>query len=70
MLLGQRTSDLLLDITDIVRSFLADPGSNHGLVVGSLSGSRAGLFTLKEGTIAPGVVARVTFHLAGFLGAV
>lgn len=49
-----------VDISEHVRYLLGHPSDNFGLAVGSLSGQRLGVFTLKHGVLGPGVVARVT----------
>jgi len=49
-----------VDISEHVGYLLEHPSENFGLAVGSLTGQRLGIFTLKQGVIAPGVVARVT----------
>jgi hypothetical protein len=53
---------VLRDITEIVRGWMAAPQSNHGLIVGSLTGVRDGLFTVKAGVLGEGVVARLIVH--------
>ena len=50
------------DITGIVRGWFADPQSNHGLILGSLTGERDGVFTVKSGVLGDGVVARLIVH--------
>jgi hypothetical protein len=42
---------IVVDVTPIIRSFLAAPSTNHGLVIGSLNGMREGDFTLKSGRL-------------------
>jgi len=37
-----------MDITTIVRGWVANPSSNHGLVIGSLTGPEVGTVTLKD----------------------
>lgn len=53
---------VMRDVTDIVRGYLETPQSNHGLVLGSLTGSRDGLFTLKPDVLGKGVVARLILN--------
>jgi hypothetical protein len=53
---------VLRDVTTIVRSYLDESASNHGLILGSLTGERDGLFTLKTGVLSEGVVARLILH--------
>ena len=48
-----------IDITPIVKGFLANPNSNHGLVLGSLSNARDGLFDVKS---ANGRLATITYY--------
>jgi len=50
------------DISEIVRNYLSTPSSNHGLVIGSLSGSRDGRFTIASDVLGQGTVARLIFH--------
>ncbi len=52
-----------LNIGGAVRHLLNNRESNYGLVVGSLTGGRHGLFDLKRGKLAAGVDARVTYSL-------
>jgi hypothetical protein len=53
---------VVLDVTDIVRAYLDDPASNHGLIIGSLTGIRDGRFTVKTGVLGRDAMARVIFH--------
>jgi hypothetical protein len=53
---------VVLDVTDIVRSYLDDPASNHGLIIGSLTDIRDGRFTVKTGVLGRDAMARVIFH--------
>jgi len=57
---GERRK-LLLDITDIVKGWIANPGTNHGLIIGSLTGNKEGEFSLRNDVLGAGVVAKVTF---------
>ncbi len=52
---------VVVDITDIVKAWIASPSSNHGIVVGSLGGSKAGDFTMRSDVLGGGKVATVTF---------
>jgi hypothetical protein len=61
VLLGENRR-VLRDVTDIVRGYLANPQSNHGLVLGSLRGLREGLFTVQTGVLAEGIVAQLIIH--------
>lgn len=45
-----------------MQGYLDNPESNHGLILGSLTGVRNGLFTLKTGVLGEGVVARLIVH--------
>jgi hypothetical protein len=56
---------MMLDITEIVKSYLETPSQNHGLVIGSLTGDRNGLFSIKSNALAPRIVARVVFLHGG-----
>jgi hypothetical protein len=56
---------VLFDVSEIVERYLKDPGSNHGLIMGSLTGARTGLFTVKDNVVGPNVVAKVNFHYDG-----
>jgi hypothetical protein len=51
-----------MDITDIVRGWMNQPSSNHGLVVGSLTGPEVGTVTLKETIPDSEAAIRVTFY--------
>ncbi len=48
-----------LDITQIVRNTLESPAGNHGIVLGSLTNERFGVFDLKTGVFGATIVARV-----------
>jgi len=50
-----------LDILRYVQNIIANPEENNGLVVGSLRGSRNGHFTVRQGEIAAGVYAKITY---------
>ena len=49
-----------LDITEIMNYHINEPSMNHGLVVGSLTGGRNGLFTLIINELGDTIGARVT----------
>jgi hypothetical protein len=49
------------DITDIVRGWLANPSTHHGLVVGALTGPEVGTVELQDAVLGSGVAFRVTF---------
>jgi hypothetical protein len=53
---------VVLDVTDIVRGYLDDPASNHGLIIGSVTGIRDGRFTVKTGVLGRDAMARLIFH--------
>jgi hypothetical protein len=50
-----------MDITDLVRDHLREPRERLEFVLGSLTGSRSGLFEVVRGTWGARSVARVTF---------
>ena len=52
----------VLDITEIIKSYLESPTSNHGIIMGSLTGLRDGVFSIKSNQIAANTVARITYH--------
>lgn len=52
---------VVIDITQAVSKYLADPGANHGLIFGSLTRRRDGIFAVRSGVLGEGVVARVTY---------
>jgi hypothetical protein len=45
---------MMIDVTEIVRSYLKDPTTNHGLIIGSLTGEREGLFSIKSDVLDQG----------------
>ena len=49
-----------INIAEYVRYVLDHPTENFGLVLGSLTGQRLGKFTLRQGVLGEGVVARVS----------
>jgi len=53
---------VVLDITDIVEAYLDGSAANHGLIIGSLTGDRDGVFTVKSGLLDQGAVANLIFH--------
>ena len=53
-----------LDVTRIVRSYIANPSRNHGLILGSLGGIREGDFTVKTGQFRDGSVAQLHLYYA------
>lgn len=60
ILLGENRR-VVIDITEIVRAYIADPDKNHGLIVGSLTGARVGLFSITPDEFPDGALARITF---------
>ena len=48
-----------IDIIDVVKEFMEDSSCNHGLVLGSLSNTRDGLFTIKS---SEGTVGTITYY--------
>jgi len=51
---------VVIDITEIVRGFLSTPASNNGIVMGSLTGSRTGVFALRDDKLGGSTKARIT----------
>lgn len=52
---------LLMDITDIVKGWMRDPSSNHGLAIGTLTGPGVGTVTLNRLLPGGGAPVRATF---------
>lgn len=50
-----------MDITEIVKAWVSDPSSNHGLVIGSLTGPEVGTVTLRDVLPDSDSAIRVTF---------
>jgi hypothetical protein len=50
-----------VDITDIVKGWLANPSGNHGLVIGALTGPEVGTVSLESAGLGPAAAVRVTF---------
>jgi hypothetical protein len=48
-----------IDISEVVRDFIENPSNNHGLVLGSLSNSRDGLFTVRSSR---GIMGKITYY--------
>ncbi len=48
-----------IDVTEAVREFIRNPSSNHGLVIGSLTNRREGLFTVRP---VGGAAATITYY--------
>jgi hypothetical protein len=55
---------VVIDIAPIVRSFMANPSENRGIVLGSFVGEREGDFTLKEGRFVDGSRAKLSLRFA------
>lgn len=51
-----------VDIAPILALFAATPTRNHGLVLGSLSGRRTGIFEIDANGKGSGIVATLTVH--------
>jgi hypothetical protein len=49
-----------MDITDIVKGWLSNPSSNHGLVIGALTGPNVATVSLQSSSF-DGAAFRVTF---------
>jgi len=52
---------LRMDITDIVKGWISEPTSNHGLVIGTLTGPEVGTITLNAALPSGDAPVRVTF---------
>ena len=50
-----------LDMTTTVKGWLANPSTNHGIVIGTLTGPPTGNASLKESGLGSGVTIRVTY---------
>jgi hypothetical protein len=59
---------LTMDITDIVKGWIAAPATNHGLIIGTLSGPAVGTISLKSATLGPSTALRVTFFYQNRFG--
>ncbi len=51
-----------LDVTETVRGWLAEPSSNHGIVIGTLTGPAVGTVSLRDSSLAPSTALRVTYY--------
>lgn len=60
-LLGER-KHVVMDVTPIIRSLLADPSKNHGIVIGSLTGMREGDFDVRTGLLPDTGVMRLRLY--------
>lgn len=52
---------VVVDITEIVQLFKSDPTKNFGIVIGSLTGTRDGIFTIRDDDFSTTGMARITF---------
>ena len=52
---------VVLDITEIAKSYAANSLANYGIVIGSLTGSRDGLFTVRSDAFDGDTVCKITF---------
>jgi hypothetical protein len=59
---------VLVDVTDIVKGWIAEPSSNHGLIVGSFRGPKLGGLDVKSNVVAPGKVLQATFFYQNRFG--
>jgi hypothetical protein len=59
---------VLVDITEIVKHWIATPGSNYGFVVGSFSGPKMGDFDVRNDLLALGKLVRATFFYQNRFG--
>lgn len=62
---GQRVQ---VDITEIVRRWIENPSSNHGLILGSFTGPKVSTLNLRSDVVAAGKAARVTFFYQNRFG--
>ena len=50
-----------IDIAEFIRTYVKNPSKNHGLIIGSLTGRRAGVFSIKANAFGAGIPARITY---------
>jgi hypothetical protein len=62
---GQR---VMVDITDIVKGWIASPSTNHGLVIGSFSGPKAGTLNVRSDLVGNGKALQATFFYQNRFG--
>jgi hypothetical protein len=55
------TRRVMMDITKIVLAWNSNPASNHGVVLGPLTGPQVSGLTLQGGALGPDIAARITF---------
>ncbi len=53
---------VLIDVTELIKSYLQNPEKNHGLILGALTGRRDGIFALRDDVLSNGALARLKFH--------
>lgn len=53
---------VMIDVTKLVRGIVAGTQSNHGLVLGSITGMREGDFSILSGVVGSGAVAKLHFY--------
>ena len=58
----------LVDITRIVRRWIADPAGNYGLVLGALTGPKPDGVSIKDSVLDPDTAVRVTFFYQNRFG--
>jgi hypothetical protein len=51
-----------MDVTDIVKGWLVEPSSNHGLVIGTLTGPAVGTASLRTSSLGEDTAALVTLY--------
>lgn len=61
VVLGEKKR-VLIDITNIIKTYLQNPESNHGLIIGSLTGARDGLFTIKQDVISKDALGQINYY--------
>jgi hypothetical protein len=59
---------VMMDITNIVRGWIANPASNHGLVIGSLTGPEVATVALRQSIPGEQVPIRITFFYQNRFG--
>ena len=57
-----------MDITEIVRTWISNPATNHGLVIGSLTGPAVATVTLKESIPGDSSAVKITFFYQNRFG--
>jgi hypothetical protein len=57
-----------MDVTDTIRGWIANPATNHGLVIGSLTGPEVATVTLKEAIPGGSSPIRITFFYQNRFG--